>query len=611
PSNIMLTPEGHVKVMDFGLAKRMTPVEGQYEEEITTKLTKDDSILGTVPYMSPEQLWGQEVDARSDIFSFGVILYEMLAGVHPFKKGGQIETANAVLSETAPPLSRYTEDIPVLLQHTVKKMLAKEPDRRYQNIADARIDLEEVMTEIVESPVKARAAVEASSEAASARSGVLSERSWRRLIPWSIAAMIAVMAGVGFWILTRPTSEPLTKFVITTPPPTPLMSTAGNDLAISPDGRRVVYPADPGRPQLYVRSLGDFSATPIAGTEGATVGSPFFSPDGESLAFFDAGQLKKVSLTGGTPITICEAPGGARYGSWMEDTIFFSSRGPLYSISAAGGKPEILATPDIEKGEVRYAMPEILPGDKALLFTIFTSTGSQIALLSLETGEQKLLLAGRQAHYVPTGHLVYALSETGTLLAAPFDLATLEVTGDSVPILEEVRQNSPGSVDYSFSSNGTLVYVPAGESEGRLSLVWVDREGAVEPLGTPLHWYRNPRLSPDGGRVAVTIQEASTDIWVYDIARQTLTRLTFEGSENQQPQWTPDGQRVTWRSIREGVPGNLFWKLADGTGAAERLTTSEFRQNPGSWSPDGQFPSATFRRVFPNWPRYLDTAHGG
>jgi len=378
--------------------------------------------------------------------------------------------------------------------------------------------------------------------------------------------------------------------VITTPASTPLMSTAGNDLAISPDGRRVVYLADPGRPQLYVRSLSDFSATPIAATDGATVGSPFFSPDGESLAFFDAGQLKKVSLTGGTPTVICQAPGGARYGSWMEDTIFFSSRGPLYSVSAAGGKPEILATPDIEKGEVRYAMPEILPGQKALLFTIFTSTGSQIALLSLETGEQKLLLAGRQAHYVPTGHLVYAFYETGTLMAAPFDLATLEVTGDAVPILEKVRQTLSNAVDYGFSSNGTLVYVPAGESEGRLSLVWVDREGAVEPLGTPLQWYRNPRLSPDGGRVAVEIQEPITDdIWVYDIARQTLNRLTFEGSENQQPQWTPDGERITWRSIREGVPGNLFWKLADGTGSVERLTTSEFRQNPGSWSPDGQF----------------------
>ncbi len=342
-------------------------------------------------------------------------------------------------------------------------------------------------------------------------------------------------------------------------------------------------------PQLYVRSLDEFLATPIAGTERAGP-NPFFSPDGESLAFFTTErQLKKVSLIGGTPITICEASSGASNGSWAEDTIVFSSAGSLYRVSAAGGTPETLSAPDTEKGEIGYRNPEILPGGQALLFTIFTPAGSQIALLSLETGEQKVLLAGRQAHYAPTGHLVYALSDTGTLMAAPFDLATLEVTGDSVPLLQEIRQVTPGQVDYSFSTNGTLVYVPGGESEGGPSrLVGVTREGAVEPMRAPPHQYRAPRLSSDGGRVAVTITNPSTDIWVYYIARNTLTRLTFEGI-NQQPQWTPDGKRVTWRSERERVLGNLFWKLADGTGAVERLTTSEFRQNPGSWSPDGQF----------------------
>jgi len=572
PANIMLTPQGHVKVMDFGLAKRVTPVEGQ-EEEITTKLTQQGSTLGTVPYMSPEQVRGQAVDTRSDIFSFGVLLYEMLTGVNPFKGDTSVDTSHAILGETPPPLTRYTEDIPVLLQHTVRKMLAKEPERRYQLIHDVRTNLGELIEESGDSI----------REVATGLSGASStEAWWWRAIPWSIAGLIAVIAAVGFWILTRPTPEPLTRFVIST---APWVSDNNNELAISPDGRRIVYQASPGPSQLYVRSLDEYVARPIAGTEGLN-GDHFFSPDGEWVAFFSAGKLKKASLAGGTPITICEAPSAERSGSWAEDTIVFSSAGSLYRISAAGGTLETLAAPDTEKGEGRYAMPEILPGGQALLFTISTSTGSQIALLSLETGEQKVLLAGRQAHYAPTGHLVYALSESGTLMAAPFDLARLEVTGGSVPILEEVRQTSPGAVDYAFSVDGTLVYVPGGSGAGQFRLVWVDRQGAVEPMGAPPHQYRHPRLSPDGERVAVTIQEASTDIWVYDIARNTLTRLTFEGA-NQQSRWTPDGMRVTFRSDRAGTD-NLFWKSADGSGPAERLTTSEIRQNPGSWSPDGQ-----------------------
>jgi len=576
PSNIMLTPQGHVKVMDFGLAKQVTPVEGE-EQEITTALTKQGSTLGTVPYMSPEQVRGQEVDTRSDIFSFGVVLYEMLSGLNPFKKGSAMDTATAILSETPAPLTRYTNDIPVLLQHTVRKMLAKEPDRRYQLIHDVRTDLGELLEESGESI----------RELATGLSGASPTQVWwRRAIPWSITVVMIIIGGFALWSLTRPVQRLPNKFVITAPATTTLANSGvDNELAVSPDGRHIVYWAYPagGVQQLYVRSLDEFMARSIPGTEGA-VGDQFFSPDGQSVAFFTAGELKKVLLRGGAPITICEAPTGRRSGSWGEDTIVFSSRGHLYRVSAAGGEPEILATPDREKGEVFYHMPEILPGGQALLFTIWTSTAGQIALLSLETGEQKVLFAGRQAHYAPTGHLVYALSETGTLMAAPFDLATLEVTGDAVPILEEVRQGSSDAVDYGFSGNGTLIYVPGRESEGSFSLVWVDREGAVEPLGAPPHGYRGPRLSPNGRRLAVEIER---DIWVYDIPRETLTRLTFEGN-NQQAQWTPDGKRVTWRSIRDGVAGNLFWKLADGTGAVERLTTSEFRQNPGSWSPDGQ-----------------------
>jgi len=586
PSNIMLTPQGHVKVMDFGLAKRVTPVEGE-EQEITTALTKQGSTVGTVPYMSPEQVRGQEVDTRSDIFSFGVVLYETLTGVNPFAKGSVMDTAHAILGETPPPLTRYTEDIPVLLQHTVRKMLAKEPDRRYQLIHDVGTDLGELLEESGDSIREVAARPSGASSAAGW---------WRRAIPWSVAAVAVIVAGVAIWILTRPTPEPLTRFVISTPSTAPLASFLENDLAISPDGERIVYlAATAGRTQLYVRPLDELIATPIAGTEGAT-GNPFFSPDGESVAFFtNDRKLKKVSLMGGTPITLLDTTQAGWSGSWAEDTIVFSQgpatsgRWDLYQVSPNGGEPESLAIPDVERGERQYASPEILPGGKAVLFSIWLGgTSFQTAVLSLETGERKVLLEeGTDSHYAPTGHLVYELSGIGTLMAVPFDLGRLEITGDSVPILQGVRQAALGWADYSFSGNGTLVYVPGGSEEGLSRLVWVVRQGAVEPLGAPPHVYRHPRLSPDGEQIAVSIQEDSTDIWVYDIARQTLTRLSFEGA-NQQPLWTPDGKRVTFRSNRAG-PDNLFWKPADGSGEAERLTTSEFRQNPGSWSPDGQF----------------------
>jgi len=303
-------------------------------------------------------------------------------------------------------------------------------------------------------------------------------------------------------------------------------------------------------------------------------GGLFFSPDGESVAFVADGRLKKVSLSGGLPITLCEV---TEYhgGSWFEDTIVFGmaditreNRG-LYRISATGGEPESLAVPDAEN-DIWYRQPEILPGGKAVLFESWSGTSFVIAVLSLETGEKKILVeGGREGRYAPTGHLVYEAAMTGTLMVVPFDLETLEVTGKAVPILEGVRAEYPEAVDYTFSSNGTLVYIAGGDSE-RLNLIWVDRNGGTQPMVNIQRRFQDPSFSPDGKSLAVTILDGDTaNIWIYEIERGILSPFT-EGSWNYRAVWTPDAERLIFYS-REDVA--LFWMPVDGSAEAEPLTT--------------------------------------
>ena len=341
PSNIMLTPEGHVKVMDFGLAKRVIPAEGQ-GEDITTALTRQGSTLGTVTYMSPEQVRGQEVDTRSDIFSFGVVLYEMLTGVNPFAKGAVMDTATAILSETVPPLTRYTEDIPVLLQHTVKKMLAKEPERRYQLIHDVRTDLGELLEESGESI----------RELATGLSGVSPTQVWwRQTGPLVVAALMvgAMLSGITVWNL-QPFPETETGSIARFVLPLTLdgnrlsnelaITPEGSHLAVAPDGRHLAFIGRiDGVNKLYLRSMASLETKALADI-GDDYPPPFFSPDGQWIGFFADGKLKKVPVTGGLPVVLCDAPSG-RGGSWGESgTIVFSPRGRgmgLLRVSAEGG----------------------------------------------------------------------------------------------------------------------------------------------------------------------------------------------------------------------------------------------------------------------------------
>jgi len=361
-------------------------------------------------------------------------------------------------------------------------------------------------------------------------------------------------------------------------------------MALSPDGRHFLYVGRQGeREEIYHRPLDQIDFLPIGGTEGVT--SVFFSPDGEWVGLLADGKLKKVSLAGGAPLTICDDNVDIRGASWGPDgNIIFGSAGSgLYKVSAAGGTPQSLTTLDREKRESAHLWPEILANGEAVLFTIQTggsSLNTRIGVLSSETGEWSTVLeSGRYARYSPTGHLLYVRSQT--LLAVPFDLKKLQVTGDPVPILEDVSVNLRGGVaHFAFSRNGVLVYLPATQVPGN-NLVWVDRKGMQRLVTETTHVFETPRLSPDGQRLAITIRGLNDDVWIYELARGTLRRLTFDAEEDETPIWTPDSKRVTFSTFRAGRR-SLFWKPADGSTPEELLLAGESNhRHLGSWSLDG------------------------
>ena len=335
---------------------------------------------------------------------------------------------------------------------------------------------------------------------------------------------------------------------------------------------------------IYLRLADQSEAVPLRGTEGASY--PFFSPDGEWIGFFANGQIKKVSSAGGSPLTICDVETPFIGASWSPDgTIIFSGLSGLYSVYAAGGIPQSVATVGKEES---YRWPEVLPGGKAVLFTIRGPLGavspSQVAVLSLETGEMKTITEGTYPRYSPTGHLMFV--RAGSLMAVPFDLTQLQETGNAVSVLEDAWISGPGVAHFSFSEDGTLVYLSASEESGPRVLVWVDREGATQPVTDLERMFASPRVSPDGQRIVVRIE--STDsisgaMWIYELERGTLTRFTFGDGNDETAAWTPDGQRVAYSN-----GNNLYWKLADFSGSEELLAQRNYHAHVSSWLPDGR-----------------------
>jgi Tol biopolymer transport system component/predicted Ser/Thr protein kinase len=578
PGNIMLTKSG-TKLLDFGLAKLRGPQAAVANLSVLpterSSLTGQGTILGTLQYMAPEQLEGREVDARTDIFAFGAVVYEMATGKKAFEGKSQASLIAKILETDPPPISSLQPMTPPALDRVVKRCLAKDPDDRWQSARDLTAELKWI--------------AEGSSQAGLGMAGMTpARRHWSKVLLWSAAVLAAcVVVGLTVWPFRPVPPRPVTRFTISLPAGQHLVGLDTPAIALSPDGTRLAYIAAQGSnlPQLYLRAMASPDARPIPGTEGAT--DPFFSPDGQWLGFFTGGKLKKVSVSGGATVTLGDAgsPQGASWGS--QGVIAFGSEqaAVLVQVSDAGGTPQALT--HLEKGETDHDWPEFLPGDKAVLFAASGDdrANGQVAIQSLATGARRNLMQGAtHPHYAPSGQLVYA--HAGSLMAVPFDPQRLALTGSAAPVVEGVLQSTnSGAAQYSFSATGSLVYVTGAlQAMIQRKLVWVSRNGAEQPLPAPLREYGDPRLSPDGRRLAVAIEE---QVWLYDLSRATLSRFTFDGDQNLFPAWRPDGKRIAFWSTKEG-PQNIFWQLSDGSGGLERLTTSQDAQAPTSWSPDGQ-----------------------
>jgi Tol biopolymer transport system component len=584
PGNIMLTKSG-AKLLDFGLAKAATPVASGMTLTAavtrTTPVTQQGTIVGTFQYMSPEQVEGKEVDARSDIFSFGAALYEMLTGRRAFPGKSQLSVASAILEKDPEPISTLRPLTPPALERAVKRCLEKDPDDRWQTARDLLLELKWIAeggSQVTLAPIAPAKGIRALGR----RPLILGVGAW---------LLGVVIASLVFWGLRpSPQPRPVSRTVIALPPGQRLAGLDQPAVAISPDGTVLAYVAiQSGKQQLYLRAMDSVEAKLIPGTEGAT--EPFFSPDGQWLGFFAGQKLKRVSLSGGAALTLGDAPfpGGASWSSHGMIAFAPSVGSALQQVPDGGGTPQPLT--HLKKGEVSQRWPEFLPDGKAVLFTAAPTNASwanaQVAVQSVGRGErQNLIKEATHPRYAVSGQLVYA--QGGSLMAAPFDPQRLAITGAAVPVVESVLQSpSSGAAQYSFSATGSLVYISGGVQADQRSLVWVNRNGAEQPVAAPARAYVFPRLSPDGRRVGVGITEQETQVWLYDLALETLTRFTFEGNVNLNADWTPDGKRIAFQSNKEG-PLNLFWQRADGSGGLERLTASEYNNFPMSWSPDGQ-----------------------
>jgi hypothetical protein len=579
PANIKLRPDGTVKVLDFGLAKALEPtssIRGDVTSSptITTPaMTQLGIILGTAAYMSPEQAKGRPADKRSDVWAFGCVLFEMLTGRRAFE-GEDVSDTLATVLKGEPEWTALPSNLPNGIRALVQGCLRKDRRERIGDLSTARFLLNQPQTVTPTAPLKR-----------------LPPRAvWRPAIPVVVSVLIGAAIAAAVLAKLKPASTiAVTRFAITLPPGQQL-TLPRQAIDISRDGTRIVYAAE-GR--LYLRSMSEVEARAIPGADPAI--SPVFSPDGQSLVFWAEGVLKRIAINGGTPVTICPigtAPSGI---TWDDDGILFGQPGTgIMRVSAIGGNPQVVVA--LNPTEALGHGPQLLPGGGTLLFTLARRVqgaaepwaNAEIVVQALKTGERKTIVErGADARYVPTGHIVYAVS--GTLFAVPFDLAKLTATAGAVPIVEGVRRVTAvtsGGAHFAFSHSGSLAYLAGPVSLAQQNLMLFDRKGGAEALALPPGPYMYPRLAPDGKRVVFeTSDRNDTNVSIFELSgASSVRRLTF-GGNNRYPIWSADGRYVAFQSDRDGALG-IYRQAADG-GVAERLTTPDPATShvPESWSP--------------------------
>jgi eukaryotic-like serine/threonine-protein kinase len=579
PANIKTTPDGQVKVLDFGLAKTVvsntTGPDLSQSPTLTASSLSGGAILGTAAYMSPEQARGKTVDKRTDIWAYGCVLYEMLTGRKAFA-GETASDAIAAILQREPDWTKLPAAVPAPVSRLLRRCLEKDPNRRLRDIGDARLEVDDALSSPTQADLQ-KPAVMTRRNAISALAGA------------------AVGAATGVFAIRRyrgPVRRDLTQFSIGMPEGEVLRASFERHLAISPDSNYVAYSGD----NFYIRPLRDLKATKVEGAATTEGDAPFFSPDSRSLGFvlFEPNiRIQRMALSGGAPTNVCRV-GSVAGQTWADDdNIYFVSQMPggILGVPSSGGQPKEVAKIDFASGEHQHRDPCALPGGKAVLFTVAnadteTFDDAHIAVLSLQTGQKKVLIEpGMHPRYSPSGHLVYA--RNGNLLAVRFDPHRLEVQGQPFTVLEGVLMSrNTGAANYDISAAGDLIYAPGKADGGARTLFWVDRNGKAERAALPSRSYLHPRLSPDARLLAIEVEGPNHDFYIYDFARDVLSKMTTDGVSHW-PVWSPDGSQLAYRS---GPMGEFkLWQVAaDRSRPPQQVAALGVSQSAESWSPDGR-----------------------